>query len=267
MAKLSITTAWEEAVRFVRRDAGLLFTIALALCVLPGVALQILAPSLMPEDVTGRILFLLVLMGVLVLSIAGTLAITALTVGRENVVGSALRLGFRRCPAMLGAAILIGLMVFLLLIPIVAISGVDPDAIAAQRPEAAAQVGRVILLLFLVFVLIWPRLLLMTPVAALEPVGSLGIIRRSWAMSKGHYWKLLGFAALLFLVILVVMLAVTFVFGSIIALVAGPPNPGTLAASLMLLIGGILNAVIIVFFTTLIARIYVQLSDGVTSGS
>jgi hypothetical protein len=266
LAKLSITTAWDETVQFVKRDAGPLFIVAFALTVLPSIVLQIVAASLVPLEAGERAVFLLLTIAVVVLSVTGTISITALAVGRRNVVGQAIGLGFRRFLPMFGAAILIGLAALIALIPIVALSGIDPEALAASRPEAAAGVMRVGLIFLLIFLLFWPRLILMTPVGALESVGPIGIIRRSWQLTRGHFWKLLGFALLLMLVILVVMLAITFVFGSLIAILAGPPHPGTLSSTLMLLLGGLLNAVIVVFFTTFVARIYIQLSGEPTSG-
>ena len=45
MAKLSISKAWDETRSIVARDRGLLFTVALALFVLPGVISDLVTPD------------------------------------------------------------------------------------------------------------------------------------------------------------------------------------------------------------------------------
>ena len=95
MAKLSITTAWNETAAFVKRDAGPLFLIAFGFAVLPSIILQVLLPGVMEPSVqadgsiaapqlAGGTLALLVLGGliVLVLSLWANLTITRLALVR-----------------------------------------------------------------------------------------------------------------------------------------------------------------------------------------
>lgn len=268
MAKLSITTAWNETMDFVKRDAGALFTIAFALVALPSVALQALGPGQVSPGETPELgLWLLLVPVVLFLSIAGTLAISALAIGRENVVGSAIALGFRRFLPMLGAALLVGLGALLVMIPLFVLLGLGGGDLSQPSPEVGARFGIAMLVLAVLFIFIWVRLTMMTPVAVAEPLGPIGIIRRSWQLTAGHFWKLLGFFLLFIIMISVVLLAVTAVFGILVVVLAGQPDPGTLSALLILLIGGLVNAVAVVFLTVMFARIYVQLAGGETTGS
>jgi hypothetical protein len=63
------------------------------------------------------------------------------------------------------------------------------------------------------------------------------------------------------------MLAVGAIFGSVIILAAGKPQDGNLSSVLIALVGGITNAALGLFLTTMVARIYAQLSEEPISGS
>jgi hypothetical protein len=261
MAALSISTAWNETAAFVKRDAGALFTIAFALMALPSVAMQALGPGQMaPGQTPGAGLWMLMLPIVLVLSIAGSLAISSLAMGRENVVGSAIAHGFRRVLPMIGATLLVGLAAMVVFVPLILIAGLTPENLTAPSPASAGRLLLVMLLFLVIFLFFWVRLMLMTPAAAAEGLGPIGIIRRSWQLTSGHFGKLLGFTLLFLVAAMVVMMVITMLIGILVALVAGRPEPGSVSALLMLLLGGVLNAVFVVFFTTMIARIYLQLS-------
>ncbi|HEY0113900.1 MAG TPA: hypothetical protein VGB59_12240 [Allosphingosinicella sp.] len=261
MAKLSITTAWNETVAFMKRDFGSLFTVAFAFMALPSVALQALGPGEVgPGSQPEPGLWMLLVPVVMVLSIVGTLAISTLALGRENVVGNAIRHGFRRFLPMLGAAILIGILAIIILVPVILITGVRPSDFASPSAGTAGKILLAMLLFLAIGLFFWVRLLMMTPVAAAEAQGPIGIIRRSWALTAGHWGKLLGFVVLLIVVFLVISLVVTMIVGIVIALVAGAPQPGNLSSLLTLLVAGVLNAAFGVVFTAMAARIYVQLA-------
>jgi hypothetical protein len=70
--------------------------------------------------------------------------------------------------------------------------------------------------------------MMVTPVATAEPVGPIGALRRSWALTRGHYWRLLGTFLLLLLVATVAILALSSTLGIVLVLLAGPPEPGNL---------------------------------------
>ena len=268
MQKLSLSTAWTETLAFVRGNFGALFTVALAFIALPSVALQVLGPAQQaPAEAAEGGLWMLMLPVLLVLSIAGTLAISALALGRETVVGSAIAFGFRRFLPLLGASLLLMLGALLVMIPLFALLGIDPAAL--QSPDAGA-VGKILLgmLIFLiVFLFLFVRLVLITPVAAAERVGPIAILRRSWELTRGHFWRLLGFFLALLLLLIVASMVVGIVVGLLVALVAGAPEPGSIGGLVMLLASGLLNAAFIVLYTTMLARIYVQLTGDAEAGA
>jgi hypothetical protein len=107
----------------------------------------------------------------------------------------------------------------------------------------------------------------MAPVAAAEPVGPTAIIRRSWRLTSGQFWKLLGFLLLMIVVLLVLLAVIASVLGILVTMVAGQAQPGSLGSFLVQLVAGILQAVWTTYLIVLVARIYVQLSGSVGSVS
>ena len=262
MRRLSITTAWNESAEFLKDHFGSLFTIAVAFIALPQVALQALGPAAAtaPGATPEPGLWLILLPVVLVLGIAGSLTISTLALGRETVVGDAVRHGFRRFLPMLGTVLLLLAAATLLLVPLGMLSGIQPGDLTAPAPARAGRIALVLLLVLAAGLFFAVRLLLLTPVAAAEPVGPVAIITRSWALTRGHFWKLLGFVALITVAASVVTMVATMITGLIVALIAGPPDPGSVSSLVVLLVAGLINAAFIVVMTTLVARIYVQLA-------
>jgi hypothetical protein len=268
MQRLSITQAWNETAEFVKRDFGPLFAIALALIALPNFALQALAPTPVGAGAGTKLALWLLLLAIAILcSMAGSLAISGLALGRETIVGRAIGHGFRRLPSMLGASLLVGIPLCIVAALLAALLGVRIETLTMPTPENVGRLFLFLLILLVLFLPIWVRLMLMTPVAAGETVGPVAIVRRSWGLTSGHFWKLLGFVLLLVIVLVVVSIAVSSVVGIILSLALGRPQPGSLSMLLMLLVSGVVNAAFTVVFTTMVARIYAQLAGPATKGS
>lgn len=259
MKSLSIAAAWDETAAFVRRHFGLLFLIAFGLVALPGVILQAAAPSVEPGKMPEGGPWMLLLIPLIVCGILGTLTISRLAILGSGDAGEAFRHALRRLPAMLGAVLLFGLAIAIVAIPLTLIT-----ALLGLSQQAAATLA--LLLLLLAFIFVWVRLILINPVGAMEPAGPVAILKRSWRLTAGHFWRIFAFILVLVLAFMVVSVAVSAVAGTLIILVAGQPQDGSLSHVLLLLIGGILNAVLSVFLAVMIARIYVRLAEG-TSGT
>jgi hypothetical protein len=257
MKKLSITTAWNETLSFVKREAGLVFPVAFGLMALPMVFLQLLAPAAttagqQPEAGPWMLLFF----PLLFLSVVATIAISALATGREAVVGEALRLGVRRFLPLLGAMLLIALCFMPVMVILVLVGQASPSA-GVLLGLAAVIAG----------IVLWVRLMLTTPVAATEGGGPIAIIKRSFELTRGHAARLLGFVLLIVILGAVAVFAVVSVGGILIVLIAGKPDPGSIGFLLVLLLGALLNTVFVVYFTVMIARIYTQLAAQPASGT
>lgn len=265
MARLSITTAWNESADYLKEHFGTLFTLAVALITLPNVALQAFGPAAAvtaPGEAPAPGLWLLLVPVVLVLGITGSLAISTLALGRAATVGEAISHGFRRFLPMLVATLIVIAGFCLLLLALAIATGLQPGDLRAPTPATAGKILLSMLVILAVGLFFGVRLLLTTPVAAAEPAGPLAILARSWRLTAGHFWKLLGFLLLLGLAAIVLVTVATMLIGLVVAAIAGPPAPGTTAGLIMLLVGGLINAVFLVVMTTMAARLYLQLAGG-----
>ncbi|HEX9954534.1 MAG TPA: glycerophosphoryl diester phosphodiesterase membrane domain-containing protein [Allosphingosinicella sp.] len=263
MTKLSISRAWDEAAAVLKRDAGTLYLIAFGLGTLP----QLVAGALLPNgSASGSgILLALLMLASLAVGVAGSVAITALALGRENVVGRGLALGFRRMPSLFAASLLL-LVAFLILIAVVgAVAGLTPENAFAAGGQPTPKATLALLIGLLAAVLIGARFLLTTPVAAAEGGNPIAILRRSWSLTAGNYGRLLLFLILLAVAGLVFLFAVMTVSGLIVALTLGPPQPGSTAGFVAGLIVAAANALFVLIFTVVMARVYAQLAG--TSGA
>lgn len=261
MKRLSITRAWEEAARFVRDNAGIVYTISFAMLVLPLLLLQASVPRVQPgqQPPAGPWLFWLIPM--FVLAIVGTSAICLLGTERISLVRAALGQAARRFPAALGALLLLFLLFVLLTIPLLALVPVQPDA--------PASMVRFLFVQLVLALAIAARFFVLAPVSSIEPNGPVAALRRSFRLTSGNFWRLFGFLFVAVMLFLVISSAVTLALGSVILLLVGPPQPGSFSSFLLTLLNGVLLTVFLAYFTAMVARIYVQLSEDppVTKGS
>ncbi len=265
MKKLSIAAAWDESTAFVRRDFGRLFLIAFGLLALPSVMVQAFMPQPAPgQQAEGGAWIALFMIPAIVISILGSLTIAALAVAPGTQPGDAFARALRRFLPMFGAALLLLVAVLVCALPLLIIAAILSGGTQA---ESAAGALWTMLILLPVFVFVWVRLMLMTPVGVAEEGGPGAILKRSWALTQGHFWRLLGFAIIFMIIFTVVSLAVLFVGGSIVMLIAGNPQESGLARVLIGLLGGLMNAALLLYFTAMLSRIYVQLRGGETSGT
>ena len=267
MANLSISTAWDETLAFVRREGRLLFPIAFMLVALPVAVMQAFTPAApAPDQPPPAGIWLLLFPLSIAVSMVGNLAISYLALRPGTSVGESISQGARRFLPLFGALVLLAiagsLLAFALAIIVVMIVPGAAAGSAGGVPSAAfaTAVMLIVVLMLPAFVYFSARLLPMTPLAAVEPVGPIGIITRAWALTRGHALKLAGFILLVGLVYLVGASAIQVVAGIVIGLLAGPPEPGSLAALLLIIIMAGVNTVFGPYLTSFIARIYAQLA-------
>lgn len=260
MQNLSITNAWNETAAFVKREFGLLFLIAFGLVALPTVILQAAMPPAAPGQTPEAGGWMLLIIPVLAFSIIGSITMTIMALGRAADARGAFSTAIRRFPVVLVAALLLGftavMVVFPVAVVLVLLAGTGPAALVLLTIATV-----------LTFAFVWIRMILLNPVGAVEPLSPLAILRRSWRLTAGHFWKLFGFVVMMLVIFLVVSLAANAVLGSLVILLAGQPRDGNLSEVLLLLLGGVFNAILSVFLTVMIARIYGQLAGEPTTGS
>lgn len=267
MRKLSISRAWDETRATLAADGRLMMIVALALIALPAAIGNFIFPAT-DEVQTGNILTnapgslgeSALMLLIAVVGIVGQLAIIRLAIGPSLTVGEAIKHGARRTPAYIGAALLIILAVVLIAIPmalILLMLGMTLDA-GAEPPSGPALV--VLLLFLMLFTFLAVRMMMTSPVASAERTGPLEIIKRSWKLSSGNWWRLFGFVLLFLVAVALVLMAIILVASLIVSAVTGPVEPHSVSALIIALIEAVLSAAATTLFVVMLARIYVQLA-------
>jgi ABC-type Fe3+ transport system permease subunit len=260
MATLSISQAWNETAAFIRRESGLILPIAFLLLAVPSAALQLAMPTPQAPGQTPEAgAWLILLPIVMIASIVGTIAISYLALRPGASVGEGLQVGTRRFIPVFLASLIIGLAAILVMVPLFLIAGLG--SVASGTPPSGGAVALFILFFLVIGLVFWVRLMLITPVAAVEKAGPIEIIKRSWGLTRGHFWRLLGLVLLLMVVFIVVMVALSAIIGIFVFMLAGRPEPGSTSQILMTIISGLLSAAFSAVFITMIARVYAQLAE------
>jgi hypothetical protein len=110
------------------------------------------------------------------------------------------------------------------------------------------------------------RLLPLVALVATGDDGPLAAIRRTFAATRGHFWRLLAFL-LLMLVAYAVVGSVTVVISDLlVAFLFGDPEPWSVALLLLALIAGLFQTAFIAIYTAMLARIAAQIAATPTNG-
>lgn len=251
MTRLSISTAWDETRRFLLREQKVLLPIVLALLVLPPVASAMIAPPTMAGGLPTPGPWMLVVIVTFVLRLFGLLAVTRLAIGAAGSVGQALRDVAKRIPAVAGLTALVALPAMLIATPLLA-----PMLTARTTPAPGPAFG--LLLLMLALLVLFVRLSLSLGVAASGPGGPIAIARRSIALTRGTFWRLLAAIVLMLITLAILSRVVQQVVGSLLIVTLGKPAPFSVSLLLLLLALQLIDAAVTVVLTVLLARSYAQ---------
>ena len=251
MAKLSLSKAWDETREVIARDGKLIAAVALAMFFLPGVLLGVMEPAANPFPTTMKDALIAIV--VAVIALVGQLAIIRMALGARMTVGEALGHGARRVPAYLVAGLIwAGPLI---------IDGYLIGAEVWQAPQTATG-GQLIAALAIVLALfiIGIRMMMTSSVASAENAGPLEIVKRSWRLTSGHWWKLFALICIFLVLMLIVMMAVGAVVGILSALLFDPIEPMTVGALFVAACTQLVSAVLTTILLVMLARIYAQLS-------
>jgi hypothetical protein len=263
MAALSISRAWEESKAQMIADGRLMSIVAAALIVLPGLIVEVVEPG--ATYTSSNLLGSVLIFASALLQLVGQLAIIRLAMTPAVSVGEAIGHGARRMPVYVVAAILLTIGLILLLIPFAVAMYAAGVPIEAGNEQAFANSPVAVLLscLFLAVVFFFAiRMLMSSPVASEEAVGPVRILRRSWHLTAGHWWRLAGFFLAFLIGAVVAMLAVNIGVTAFAVPLFGRLDPMSLSALVVGLFDSALSAAMTVVLAVMLARIYVQLAGG-----
>lgn len=258
MASLSISQAWEEAKARISADGRLMSVVAAALIALPTLISGVVSPN--SSDADTSLLAAIVVLAAALLTIVGQLSIIRLAIGPAVSVGEAISHGARRMPIYVVAGILLACVLFVAMIPLALLlvaAGVplDKDAISSSPLAMVLVTAFLLLILF-----IGTRFLMTSPVASEESAGPIAILRRSWNLTEGHFWRLFGFIITFFIGAGIAAMAISWATSFIAILLLGPVDPMSASALIVGLVDAAVSSVITVVLAVTLARIYVQLN-------
>jgi len=260
MASLSISRAWDETKARIAADGRLMLIVAAALVALPVMLTGVVAPG---ESLgSGSLRNGLILLVASLVAIIGQLAIIRMALGTSVSVGEAIGHGARRMPIYFVAGVLVIIGLVIALVPFIALmagAGVPMEERAiVQSPAAIA----ILLLYFLFVCFIGVRLLMSSPVASEEAVGPVAILRRSWELTAGNWWRLFAFLVLFLIGAGILMAAIGWTASIAAVMLLGEIEPMSASALVVALVEAIVQAVVTLVLAVMLARIYVQLAGG-----
>lgn len=258
---ISIGKAWDESRDILTRDGKLILTIGAAMLMLPTALVALVSPQAVgAEPPAPGIMGTAVQILSFLLTQTGVLALIALALRPNLSVGESIRAGLSRLLPTLAAFLLYILpMVFLLGIIFGATVGGDtPEAMLANLRSAGGGASLAILLWAVAFVYLGVRFLLANAVALAESANPITILKRSWQLSRGAYFKLFLFMLLWGILLLTAQMATAAVAGVLVGLTLGAAEPFSVAALLTGLIAGAVNMMVVIVYALMVARIYAQ---------
>lgn len=264
---VKMTRVWDATTEFLNERASAVFAVAAGMIFAPALVSGLLERSVAPNT-PGMVAVQFIGIALSLVSAAGALAITALAI-RPMQPGEAAGIGARRLLPFIGISIAVLAVVFVAVIPIVAIlvaSGVDLEALsgaAITAPEmgtgtAVALVGYMIVLFVLA---IWAsaRLIVLLPVVVAERHG-FGAIGRAWGLTRGHALRIVGVLLLYGIVVAVLTGGIGAAIGAIGALL-GAGQPGlSVGAVLVAVVMAVISAVLSVVQSAFTGKLYTALA-------
>ena len=255
---VSINRAWDETRDFLVRERKLVTPVLLTFVLLPTVAFRLFTPPLGSAEAASASSLLLIYV-VLFVELIGGLTLILLATGARGSIGQTIGHALRRSPTVIFAFILFGLMILplMMLFAFLAVPGGDmPTNPAAIPPKFAAAVLAGVVVAMLLFF----RISLFLPAAAIEKIGPWRALRRGWALGRGIGGKLIATFLALFAASFVISLAVQWVFGAIAQLALGGDSGLTAGSLLVAVAVGLVAAAFLAIQAVMSARIYAQVA-------
>jgi hypothetical protein len=251
MSKLSLSRAWEETTAVLARDGRLFVAIGLALFVLPGLIVGVTMPQARTGELPAPGVWLAVALIAIVVWLIGQLAVIWLAIRPQVAVGEAIIHGAKRLASYVAA-------VLVWLLPILVVGSVLSAFLRmnASHPPLIAALALIALTIFGAFLAV--RLVLSSAVASAENLGPIAILRRSWELSRGNWWRLFVFVLLFWIGALCLVWAVGSVAGVLVRMAFADIGPLSVGGLLIGIVSQLLSSALSIVFFVMLARLYVQ---------
>lgn len=259
---LSLNKAWDDTQRFIRREAVLLVPIALALMVLPSAIFELVAPQPGAAGAAAAAPgpWLLALPIFALFTLLASLSITRLAFQDGLSVGEALGIALRRMMVAISASIILLAGAMLAMMPIAPMLPTAPGAAANVGGGAALFMMVYASALFAGAFFLFVRLLLVNVVIVAEAVGPIDAMKRSFALTNGHFLKFTALLGLFIFVSLIVGSAVSLAGGTVFLGIGRLIGVEEIGRVMIALLSGAASAAISVYFVVMLTMIYRQLT-------
>ncbi|HEX8418394.1 MAG TPA: hypothetical protein VF638_00095 [Sphingomonas sp.] len=266
MTKVKMGDVWDRTTQVLSGRAGALASIAVVTLFLPLVAMLLVALILPPTARSTAIVTLILLLAVAAIGVLGVLAMIALASDPATTRGDAWRVARQRVGPALGVSAVLILVAVLASLPAMFVLWQAKLDMAALAGTGAAKVSSGTATFLAIYYAAY-LVLALWALARLAPLNAvvlhervaLGAIRRSFALTRGHGWRLLGVVLLYLIVLAIVRTAVQSVVGVIFRLLLGADR-----IPLALTLAGVTGAMVTTAFTviavTFTAQLYVALA-------
>jgi hypothetical protein len=259
-----MSAVWDSTVAVFSGRGGVIVRVALLTLFLPSV---IRAAATLGTGPGAKLLDGVLGLVAFVVSLFGTLAITALASDPATGERRAYAMARDTLPGAIGTVVLLGIAATLLLLPGIVLlvgSGFDLRAAQLDLPQATLRpgmlLGSAVYVLVLSAVLLWAfaRVAPLYAVLVNERCG-VRAIARAFAMTRGLALRIVGVLILFAIVVTVAWLASTWVAGTVFRLVLGdrPPLVGFATA----LVTGAVTTVLGVIQPVFTARLYAAIRE------
>ena len=269
---VNMGNVWDRTTEFLSDNLRGVMPIALLTIFVPqsiSGAIKLAGTTATPAIGQGIVLALLVPL------LWGQLAITALALRPDAGRGVAQSTATRRFLQSLLAMLILFVVIVVLFLPIVlalVASGVDLAALTSTTPGpkpdiSPAMAGFIGLyglawLAVAVFISVRFSTLLVAVIAA--EGGVVAALRRSFALSRGIAWKLLGVVLLFGLVVGVASIAVTSVFGALFRFLDPTAGPFAIGSIIVAILGGLVTTAYYVVQSSFMAKVYLAATTTTT---
>ncbi|VVT16664.1 conserved membrane hypothetical protein [Sphingomonas sp. EC-HK361] len=250
-----IGTVWDRTTEVIGGRGNMLAGIAATGIFLPSIVQAAFRDFALPAAQLVGLLAAIVMLW-------AQLAIVAASSDPSTTGGSAQRIATARFLPAMGVVIIVVIVAAILSLPGITLliaSGFDFAAAQAGRTQGAIDAGKAAGsgLYFFVFALfmLWlgARLIVLYPVIVNERLG-LGAIARSFRLTRGLTWKVIGVLILYAIVFLVALMAATSIVGLVFRLILGSDS-----VALVTFLAGIAGAIVTTIFSVLQAVFTAQL--------
>lgn len=275
--RFDMSRAWRDATAMIAANREVMLIVAGVFFFLPNVVTSLLLPTTeatfspepAPSQDIGQILAQFesqlqaalppgALLAIFLSGLAQAIGLIALLAllrdDTKPTVGEALKVGIMGLLPYIGAQLLAGLGLGLAIVVLIGI-------------PAAAGLGAIAAIFMLaaipLFAYVMIKISLVSPVIAIEKLmNPVAILKRSWSLTKGNSFRLLGYYVLLLIALLVISMVIGIVFGLFSALM----GTGTAFQLINAVFSGLLSGAATMVLAGVMAAIHRQLA-GPSTGS